>query len=157
MAGEWLEMSALDIPANDLIPRVAEKLKTEYAQAIAPPVWAGFVKTGAHRERPPSERDFWFVRCASLLYNSYKHGIIGVRKMRRKYGGRTQHIVRRSHHKPAGGKIIRLALQQLEKAGLMQLEKQREQKDPSKPLFKGRIITGKGRNLLDRTAKEVVG
>lgn len=145
-------MSALDVPANELIVKTAQALKENYAAEITPPAWSAVVKTGSHNERPSQEPDFWFKRCASILYNSYKHGVIGVRLLRRKYGGRTQHIVRRSHHRKAGGKIIRLAMQQLEKAGLMKLEKLKVQKDPSKIGYSGRVITSKGKALLDKTA-----
>ncbi len=148
-------MSALDVPANELIVKVADALKKDYENSINPPGWVNFVKTGSHKERPPQEPDFWFKRCASILLNSYHRGVIGVRKLKKKYGGRTQHIVRRSHHRQAGGKIIRLALQQLEKAGLMKLEKLKVQKDPNKPLYAGRIISSSGRALLDKIANEM--
>jgi len=145
-------MSALDVPANELIAKVAQALKKDSGDVIVPPAWVALVKTGSHNERPPQEPDFWYLRCASILYNSYKNGAIGVRKLRKKYGGRTQHIVRRSHHRQAGGKIIRLAMQQLDKAGLMKLERLKVQKDPSKIGLSGRAITGKGRALLDKAA-----
>lgn len=145
-------MSALDVPANELIAKTAQALKKDNGDVIVPPAWVAVVKTGSHNERPSQEPDFWYLRCASILYNSYKNGTIGVRKLRKKYGARTQHIVRRSHHRPAGGKIIRLAMQQLEKAGLMKLERLKVQKDPGKIGFSGRIITGKGRSLLDSAA-----
>jgi ribosomal protein S19E (S16A) len=46
------------------------------------------------------------------------------------------------HHKPGGGKIIRVALQQLEKAGLAKKEKT------------GRVISPQGAALLDKAAAE---
>ncbi len=148
-------MSALDVPANELIAKTAQTLKENYGNFIVPPAWVYLVKSGSHKERPPQEKDFWYKRCASVLYNSYSRGVIGVRKLRRKYGSRTQHIVRRSHHRQAGGKIIRLAMQQLEKAGLMKLEKLKVQKDPSKIMYAGRIITSQGRALLDKVSTQV--
>ncbi|MFH0713353.1 MAG: 40S ribosomal protein S19 [Candidatus Micrarchaeota archaeon] len=148
-------MTALDVPANELIANAAQVLKAEYGTTIVPPVWVMLVKSGSHKERPPQDAEFWYKRCASLLYNSYKNGTIGVRKLRKKYGARTQHIVRRSHHRQAGGKIIRLAFQQLEKAGLMKLEKLKTQVNPAKPLFAGRVISPQGRKLLDKAAVEV--
>ncbi len=148
-------MAALDVSTNDLIAKVAKALKENYKTTIVPPVWIALVKSGSHNERPPQEPDFWYLRCASLLYNAYKHGSIGVREMRKKYGGRTQHIVSRSHHRQAGGKIIRLAFQQLEKSGLMKLDKAKVQKEPSKPVFTGRVLSSQGRALLDKTAKEL--
>mgnify|MGYP001606627491 FL=1 len=148
-------MSALDVPANELIVRVAAALKDGCKDSIIPPVRVNIVKSGSDKERPPTEPDFWYKRCASVLYNSYKHGTIGVRRLRRKYGGRTQHIVSRSHHRKAGGKIIRLAMQQLEKAGLMKLEKLKVQKDPAKIGYAGRVITSKGKSLVDKTAGQM--
>lgn len=137
-------MAALDVTPNALIGAVAEELKKK--PEIKPPAWAGLVKTGAHAERVPESADFWFARCASLLRNAYKaERPLGVRRMRNKYGGAKQHIVSRSHHTRAGGKAIRLAFQQLEKAGLMKKEKV------------GRTITPAGRSLLDKASRKAEG
>ena len=51
-----------DIPANILIRRLAQDLKSR--DEIAPPEWAPFVKTGAHKERAPDDADFWIIRTA---------------------------------------------------------------------------------------------
>ena len=40
-----------DVPADLLIPVLAERLKDH--EKISQPDWAAFVKTGAHKERPP--------------------------------------------------------------------------------------------------------
>ncbi len=133
-------MSVLDVSPNALIGRVADELKKK--PEIQPPAWVLSVKSGSYRERVPQQDDFWFQRCASLLRTLYVQGNVGVQRLRRKYGGRTTHIVRRSHHRPAGGKIIRLALQQLEKAGFVA-------KDEKK---KGRILTSAGRSLLEKAS-----
>lgn len=136
-------MGALDVSANDLIDVVAQDLKKNYSTLIVSPEWVMLVKSSAANERVPSEPDFFYKRCASILLTSYKRGTIGVQRLRRKYGGRTQHIVRRSHHRKAGGKVIRVALQQLEKAGLMNKEKA------------GRSISAKGKSLLDKASSKV--
>ncbi|MGC8850838.1 MAG: 30S ribosomal protein S19e [Candidatus Micrarchaeia archaeon] len=137
-------MTALDVPASALINAVAEELKKK--PEIKPPAWAGLVKSGAQAERVPENPDFWFVRCASLLRTAYKaERPLGVRRMRHKYGGAKQHSVSRAHHVPAGGKIIRLAFQQLEKAGLMKKDKV------------GRTITPAGRSLLDKVSRKLEG
>ncbi len=130
----------MDVPANDLIGKVAGLLKT--MDTIKPPSWAGAVKLSSHNERVPEQPDFWYARCASLLRTMYVRAApVGVERLRHKYGGRTSHIVARSHHRKAGGKNIRLMLQQLEKAGFVQKEKV------------GRILTSKGRSLLDKASK----
>ncbi|MDP2717467.1 MAG: 40S ribosomal protein S19, partial [Candidatus Micrarchaeota archaeon] len=87
----------------------------------------------------PEQKDAWFQRCASILRTMYLRGQpVGVERLRTKYGGRIQHRVSPQHHRKAGGKVIRLAMQQLEKAGFVQKEKV------------GRTLTPKGRSLLDK-------
>lgn len=132
-----------EVPAEKLIERLKEELK-KIGEIEAPP-WINFVKSGAHRERPPEQPDFWFIRAASILRRIYLDGPVGVERLRTYYGGR-----RRRGRKPprvykASGAIIRRILQQLEKAGLVE-----------KIDRKGRRITPKGQRLLDRIAFEVV-
>ncbi|MEM4254711.1 MAG: 40S ribosomal protein S19 [Candidatus Norongarragalinales archaeon] len=131
-------MGVLDSTAQSVIGKAAEELKK--ISEIKPPEWAGLVKTSSHAERVPMQ-GFWFERCASLLYQVFKHGPVGTERLRNKYGGKTDHKVHRSHHRKAGGKMIRLALQQLEKAGLIKKDKA------------GRVITAKGKSVLDKSAK----
>lgn len=131
--------SALEVSANYVIRKLAEELKKN--QAIKPPEWVFFVKTGVSRERLPEQEDFWFIRCASILRSLYVHGNKGVRRLRHKYGGRSEHTVARAHHKAGSGKIIRVALQQLETAGLVKKEK-----------TGGRSITNAGIALLNKAA-----
>ncbi|VVB67845.1 30S ribosomal protein S19e [Candidatus Norongarragalina meridionalis] len=131
-------MSASDIQADTLIKAVAGELKKN--NAIKKPDWADNVKSGSHAERIPADEDFWFVRCASLLYTLYFKSS-GVRRLRHRYGGAKGHTVHRAHHRMAGGKIIRSALQQLETAGFVKKEKT------------GRIITDAGKALLDKAVK----
>ena len=130
--------SALDVSPDALVSRVAEELKK--VDAIKTPDWVLGVKTGSHNERPVASEDFWFTRCASLLRTLFIHGNKGVRRLRNKYGGRQRHVVHSPHHRPAGGKIIRTALQQLEKAGFVKKEKT------------GRVIAPAGVALLDKAA-----
>src|SRR3989338_3196422 len=132
-------MGVLDEPIQNVIEKTTEELKK--IPEIKPPEWAGLVKASSHNERIPGSSEVWFERCASLLYQVFKHGPVGTERLRHKYGGKTDHKVRRSHHRKAGGKTIRLALQQLEKAWLIKKEKA------------GRIITAKGKSVLDKGAK----
>ncbi len=133
--------SVFDVPANKLIEAVAQKLKEN--DKIKPPEFMQFVKTGSHVEFAPEDKDFWYVRCASILRQAYVHGKVSVGGLRAHYGGRIKHWVRRAHHRDAGGAIIRKAMQQLEEAGLL------EKKDD------GRVISGNGKKLLDGVAKEL--
>ena len=137
-----------DVPPDKLIERLARYLKRE-VEAVRPPEWAIFVKTGSHVQRPPQDPDWWYVRCASLLRKLYIHGPIGVERLRSMYGGRKDRGHRPEHHRKAGGSIIRKALQQLEAAGLV------EKITDEKGHVIGRALTPKGRSLLDRLATEV--
>ena len=132
-----------DVPPPVLIDRLARYLREE-VDAIVPPTWASFVKTGFHTRRPPQNPDWWFTRCASLLRKIYVRGPIGIERLRSEYGGRIDHGVRPEHARKGSGAIIRKALQQLQNAGLVE------------PLrTRGRVVTGEGRQLLDRLSTEI--
>ncbi len=136
-------VTAYDVDPNKLIEKVAEKLKGE---KLAKPAFVGIVKSGAHAKRPPDSDNFWYVRCASILRQAYVNENVGTGRLRRHYGGRKTRGVKPERHAPAGGSTIRKAMQELEKAGLLEKGK-----------TKGRIISAKGRKLLDNAAKEVSG
>ena len=131
-----------DVPHNVLIEKVAEELKN--VEAIQPPAWAKFVKTGSFKERVPQNPDWWYMRAASVLRKLSLKGPIGVSKLRVNYGGRKNRGVRPEQFRKASGNIIRKVLQQLEKAGLAQ------QKTVGKHY--GRVATAKGHSVLDKTA-----
>jgi small subunit ribosomal protein S19e len=132
---------AYDVPANELIGRLAEHLKKD--KKIEPPGWAAFVKTGPHTEKIPQNKDWWFTRCASLVRKVYMHGPIGISELKSKYGGRKRIGYNLDHHSDSGGAIIRHALQQLESAGYV--SKKRE----------GRLISDEGMKKIDRLATEI--
>lgn len=137
--------SVYDVPPQTLIKETATKLKG--FKELQPPVWAAFAKTGMHKERPPVENDWWYVRAAAILRSVYRLGPVGVSKLRRKYGGK-----KNRGHKPdkffkGSGSILRHILQQLEKAELV--------KQTKKGVHKGRVIAPKGKSLLDKTASEL--
>lgn len=137
-------VSMNDVPVNDLIEKAAESLKK--VQGIKAPDWTRFVKTGMHKERPPVNPDWWYVRAAAILKTVAKVGPVGVSKLRTKYGGR-----KNRGHKPdkfyrGSGSIIRKIFQQLEKAQLI--------KQADKHGKKGRVIAPKGASLLSRAALE---
>ena len=136
-------VTAYDVDPNKLIEKVAEKLKDS---KIAKPAFVGLVKTGAHAKRPPDHPDFWYIRCASVLRQIYVRNNAGTERLRRHYGGRKRRGVKPQTHAPAGGSTIRKAMQELEKAGFLE-----------KGQKAGRVVTAKGRKLLDNAAKEVSG
>jgi len=135
--------TAYDVPAELLIDKLSEYLM-ENMRDVQPPIWAGYVKTGSHVERVPQNPDWWYLRTASMLRKLYMNGPVGVSKLRKDYGGRKRRGVKPAHFAKAGGNIIRTILQQLEQAGLAQ-----------KDGIKGRIVSGKGRSLLDAMATQI--
>ncbi len=120
---------------------LAEALKKD--KNFESPEWVEFVKSGAHKERPINEEDFWHKRAASILRQIYIKDIVGVERLRTRYGGKKNRGKRPSEFRSGGGKIIRLILQQAEKAGLV--EKSQEKK-------KGRKLTAKGKEFLEKIA-----
>ena len=102
--------------------------------------WAMYVKTGVSRERPPMDDDFWFTRSASILRQLYIHGVVGVGKLRTRYGSKKDRGGKPDRFFKASGKIIRVILQQAEAAGLVEKILRRQH---------GRRLTQAGRDLLD--------
>ena len=136
-----------DVDAQELILKAAEELKK--IPEIKAPAWAPFVKTGMHKERPPVNSEWWYIRTASVLRAIYRMGPIGVSKLRTKYGGKKNRGVKKEHFFKGSGNILRKSLQQLEKAGFV--------KFADKGVHKGRIITPKGKSFLDKIASQIQG
>ncbi len=140
-----------DVPISIFIEKLKEELKT--IKEIHPPEWANYVKTGPHKQRPPEPEDWWYYRAASILYQLYKRGVVGVGKLRRYYGGRKDRGHRPERKVKAGAKIIRTILQQLEKAGLV--EKYYVKHPKLQTICRGRKLTSAGQSLLDRLATRI--
>jgi len=134
-------VSAHDVPSNKLITALAEQMKE--VPAVQEPDWARWVKTGSHAERPPANSDWWFTRAASLMRKLYLHGPVGLSDLERAYGGTKALYYNPKHHRDAGGSNIRKILKQLEQAELVA-------KTP-----KGRVLSPKGRAMLDKVSKDI--
>jgi small subunit ribosomal protein S19e len=120
------------------IPALADILKKIPEFEI--PEWALYVKSGCSKERPPVDEDFWYIRAASILRYLYIKGVVGVGRLRTRYGSRKNRGARPDKFYKASGKMIRIILQQAEAAGLVE--------KMSKMQF-GRRLTQVGRDLLD--------
>ena len=134
--------TAYDVPAKDLINALTKKLLNE--QAIAPPDWSKYVRTGVTKENPPETKDWWHTRCASILRKIYVNKNIGVERLRAEYGGKRDRGSKPNKAMAGSGAIVRHAVQQLETAGYL-----------TKMKGRGRMLTQKGVKLLDNTAYEV--
>ena len=140
--------SIFDVDQNALIENVAAELKK--IPDMKAPQWSVFCKTGAFKERPPVKPDWWYTRAASILRRIYMSGPIGVSKLRTLYGGKKNKGMAPERFYKGSGSIIRKALQQLEKAGLA---KQPEKVEKGR--HKGRVITPKGKALMDKAATAI--
>lgn len=120
------------------IPALAEALKK--VPEFSVPEWAMYVKSGPSRERPPALSDFWYTRAASILRQLYIKGVVGVGKLRTRYGSKKDRGGKPDHFYKASGKIIRVILQQAEEAGLVEKVTRMQH---------GRRLTQAGRDFLD--------
>ena len=134
-------VTAREVRPEKLVERLKEELKK--VNEIKPLEWSKFAKSGFHKERPPQQKDFWYIRTASMLRRIYLDGPVGVERLRSYYGGRKERGYIPAHFRKGSGSIVRKILQQLEKAGL------------AEKAAKGRKITPKGQKLLDNIAYEV--
>jgi small subunit ribosomal protein S19e len=131
-----------DVPADHIIRRTAEELKKR--KEIVPPEWAAFAKTGAHKEMPPEDPDWWFTRAAAVLRRVYVDGPLGVERMRSFYGGNKNRGSKPNAFRKGSGSILRKSLQQLEAAGLIIHDKT------------GRRVSPAGMAFLDNLSHEVL-
>jgi small subunit ribosomal protein S19e len=136
--------SVYELDAQEYNEKLAEALKKfpEFEQ----PEWSKLVKTGPAKARPTDEEDFWHKRSASILRQIYKKKILGVSKLRTKYGSKKNRGAKPEKFKKASGKIIRTILQQSDKAGLTEMAKEIRGVKGKKP---GRKLTEKGKELLE--------
>ena len=126
--------------ANDYNNKLAEALKQ--IPEFKEPEWAGFVKTGVSKKRPPQGKDFWHKRAASIMRQIYVKGVVGVSRLRTRYGSKQNRGMRPEKFRKASGKMIRIILQQAEQSGL--IEKYNESGKKA-----GRKLTDKGKELME--------
>jgi small subunit ribosomal protein S19e len=138
-------VSIHDVNPQKLIEAIA--LQLEKNKELAPPEWIKFVKTGSHKERPPEQKNWWYLRSAAILRSVAINGPVGVSKLRSKYGGKKNRGSSPEKFRKGSGNIIRKILQQLEKAELIKYQKD--------SVRKGRVIAPKGMSLLNKTAAEL--
>ncbi|MDP2673114.1 MAG: 40S ribosomal protein S19 [Nanoarchaeota archaeon] len=124
--------------------KLAEALKE--IPEFKEPEWAQFVKSSASKERPIDDLDFWHKRAASILRQIYKNSVVGVNRLKTKYGSRKNRGMRPERFVRGSGKIIRTILQQADKSGLTEIAKTIKGVKSKKP---GRQLTEKGKKFLE--------
>ncbi|MBW6442399.1 40S ribosomal protein S19 [Patescibacteria group bacterium] len=130
--------SVYELNAQEYNLKLAKALKE--VSEFKEPEWAMFIKSSSGKERPINDPDFWHKRAASILRQIYKKKIVGVSRLRTRYGSKKKRGNRPERFRRAGGKIIRTILQQSDSAGFTEVEKGK------KP---GRKLTQKGKSFLE--------
>ncbi len=133
-----------EVDPEKFILALASKLKE--MKEFEMPEWASFVKTSSSKERPPENADWWYVRAASILRSIYVKGVVGVSRLRVKYGSRKNRGVQPEKFVRSSGKIIRLMLQQANKAGFVETLKDKKA---------GRRLTKVGKDFLENISTQL--
>jgi len=132
-----------DVPPSLLLPQLATELRNR--QAVAPPAWATFVKTGVHKQRAPVQVDWWYLRSASVLRKVYLKGHVGVARLSAEYGGKRDRGSAPYHARTGSRAVLREIVHQLEKSGLVQPYKNR-----------GRRVSPEGEKLLASVSRGIL-
>jgi len=133
-----------ELDAQEYNLKLAEALKK--IPEFKEPEWISFVKSSSAKERPIEDPDFWYKRSASILKQIYKKKIVGVNRLRTKYGSKKNRGFKPERFRKAGGKIIRTILQQTDKAGFTELAQDIKGVRDKKP---GRQLTKKGKDFME--------
>ena len=135
-------VTVYDVPPEKLIHKISMKLKEN--TVIIPPEWSKFVKTGRHRERAPTQDDWWYIRTAAVMRKVYIHSPIGISRLSSMFGGSADRGSKPDRPVKGSRAIIRNIFHQLEKAGYITNLK-----------GKGRVISPSGQKFLDNIAFEI--
>jgi len=136
--------SVYELSSQEYNLKLASALKS--IPEFKEPEWAKFVKSSSSKERPIEDPDFWYKRAASILRQIYKKRIVGVNRLRTKYGSKKNRGMKPERFVRAGGKIIRTILQQSDKAGFTETIKEIKGTREKRP---GRKLTEKGKKFLE--------
>jgi len=137
-----------DVPADLLIASLSKKLMAYHE--VSAPEWASQVKTGTHRERPPTQEDWWHTRAASVLRKVAIKGPIGTNRISQEFGGAKDRGVKKNKAVTGSRNVARKILQQLSDSGLLV-----ESLNKAGNVNRGKIVTSKGQALLDEVAQSV--
>lgn len=132
-------MAVYDLSAEEYNEKLAEALVA--MPEFKMPEWGLYIKTGVSRIKPPEAPNWWQKRAASILRQAYIRGVVGVGRLRTRYGSKQNRGMKPEKFAKSSGKLIRVILQQAETAGILEKGEYKNRK--------GRILTVKGREFLD--------
>lgn len=136
-----------DVSAADFIAAYADHLKRSGKMEL--PKWWDIVKTATYKELSPYDKDWYYIRAASIARKVYLRQNTGVGALKKVYGGSGRRGTMRSRFHKACGGLIRHILHQLE-------EMQVVEKCPEGVNKGGRKISSHGQQDLDRIAGQIV-
>ncbi len=139
-----MENPVYDLDAQEYNLKLAEALKK--IPEFNEPEWVKLVKSGASKKRPIEDSNFWHKRAASILRQIYKKKIVGVSRLRTKYGSRKSRGYKPEEFRKSSGKIIRTILQQSDAAGFTEISKVIRGVKSKKA---GRQLTENGKKFLE--------
>jgi small subunit ribosomal protein S19e len=139
------------VPAAAFIKEFAEHLKRTGKVSI--PEWAEYAKTSCAKELTPLDADWMFHRMAALVRKVYLYPQIGVGTLSRMLGGAKDRGHNKLRFQRASRKVIRYALIELEKLGLVNVNESHDERGAM--VAGGRLLSREGRRDCDRIAREV--
>lgn len=135
-------VSVKDVDQHKFVRALAAFFKK--SGKVKVPEWADLVKTAVFKELAPFDEDWFLIRMASLARHIYIRSPIGVKTVKRIYGGHKNNGVRPSHFCGSSGSVARKVLQALEAIKLVE-----------KDANGGRRLTSQGFRDLDRIASQI--
>ncbi|XP_065901400.1 small ribosomal subunit protein eS19-like [Dysidea avara] len=133
-----------DVEAQDFVKAFAAHLKK--TGKITLPAYVDYVKTGKHKELAPYDKDWYYIRAASVARHIYLRPSAGVGALQKIYGGRKRRGAAPAIYVKASSSVARHVLQQLEVVKIL------EQDDDNG----GRKLTSQGQRDMDRIAGQVL-
>lgn len=133
---------------RDISPNLFNSVYADFLKKsgrIETPSWINIVKTGISKKNPPNDRNWFFLKMASLARKFYLNQGKGVGNLKKKLGKKKRNGVRPSQKKKSSGKIIRFALQMLEKLKIISWNKKGE-----------RVISKKAKLDMDKRAEKII-
>merc|ERR1712010_386980 len=106
-----------DVPAKEFIEAFARHLKK--GNKIKMPEWVTYYKTACFKDLAPYDPDWLYIRAASIAYQLYMRGKVGVNTLRKHYSGKHRRGTRTEHSRLTAGKCIRYCLLELENSGFV--------------------------------------
>mmetsp|Transcript_14044 Transcript_14044/g.21880 ORF Transcript_14044/g.21880 Transcript_14044/m.21880 type:complete len:164 (-) Transcript_14044:139-630(-) len=141
-----------DVPAKEFIETFAKHLKK--GNKIKMPEWASYYKTGCFKDLAPYDADWLYIRAASVAYQLYMRGKVGVNTLRKHYSSSQRRGTIAEHSRLSAGKCIRYSLQELEKAQLV--GKMTFENANGASVINGKALTKRGITDMDRIACQIV-